>query len=634
LTSEAQPNPLLDDLILRDVPVVNGYKFLDPCLLHSKLGQGGMGAVYRGWHVEFEIDVGVKCMLPALALSDPSFVVRFRREAQLAARVSHQNLVRVYDIKDAHGVHYMVMEYVHGETAHERVLRKNKGLLGRGLAVEEAMAIVIGAASGLAEAHAQGIVHRDIKPENVLVSAEGRVKLADLGLGKAREGGGDDGSTTNISYVAMGTPRYMPPEQWERLAKVGPPGDVWALGATLYFLLAGANAFPEETPWKVGQHITSRDFPDIRARRSDLPGSLVELLRKCTARRPEDRYPDAGALVGAIEDVSRREDLRASLADPAAGATSSRCVIVSRPPAELLANLRRSRSIREATTASERPKATRIAPRDEHRVVWTSTRRGGKLSASFYHNSLGNRLCRITPGEGEASAGPSVYASTTCVSNRDYLEFVKAGGEAPSLPSNRDTPGLFPWHGNRCNRETLDHPVLFVSYSHASAFCSWLTRRERSDCLITDFESYVLPTLRQWVQLANGVPITPRSVIDRSWEVGRYPPTEPVVWGDASPVHAAYRVLGNVFEWSREIVVRQGRRFALVFGGGWFSRREWLKDTLHSGRWLGLPEDWRVQDVGFRLWFVSSDTVEGLEEAARERRTAMGKGSVSDRDCS
>jgi formylglycine-generating enzyme required for sulfatase activity/serine/threonine protein kinase len=340
------------------VPVLDGFKVLDRCVLYAKVGEGGMGAVYRGRHVDLDIEVGVKCMLPALAASDASFVLRFQREAHLAARVSHQNLVRVFDVKDAHGVHYMVMEYVRGETAHERVLRKNNGLLGRGLAAGEAVAIVLGAARGLAEAHGQGIVHRDIKPENVLVSAEGRVKLADLGLGRARDGGGEKssqpggegGSMASLSRIAMGTPRYMPPEQWEGLGKVGPPGDVWALGATLYFMLAGANAFAEETPFRLGVRITNEDFPDIRGRRSDLPQPLTELLQKCTQRRPEHRYPDAAALVEALEDVARREGFRGSLADPAAGTTTSRCALVSPPPADLLAKVRLRRREGEPST--------------------------------------------------------------------------------------------------------------------------------------------------------------------------------------------------------------------------------------------------------------------------------------------
>jgi serine/threonine protein kinase len=218
VSPEAPHNPLLDDPLLRDVPVLDGFKVLDRCVLYAKVGQGGMGAVYRGRHVDLDIEVGVKCMLPAFAASDASFDLRFQREAHLAARVSHQNLVRVFDVKDAHGVHYMVMEYVRGETAHERVLRKNNGLLGRGLAAGEAVAIVLGAARGLAEAHGQGIVHRDIKPENVLISAEGRVKLADLGLGRARDGGGakssqpggEGVSMASLSRIAMGTPRYSP----------------------------------------------------------------------------------------------------------------------------------------------------------------------------------------------------------------------------------------------------------------------------------------------------------------------------------------------------------------------------------------------------------------------------------------
>src|SRR4030095_4616068 len=122
-----------------------------------------------------------------------------------------------------------------------RVLRKGA------LKIGEAISIVLGATRGLAAAHAKGIVHRDIKPDNILVSSEGEVKLADLGLGRMQgaeetpsveESGG-----LTMSQVLIGTPLYMPPEQWAGLSKVGMPGDVWALGATLYFLLVGRDAY-------------------------------------------------------------------------------------------------------------------------------------------------------------------------------------------------------------------------------------------------------------------------------------------------------------------------------------------------------------------------------------------------------
>jgi serine/threonine-protein kinase len=119
--------------------------------------------------------------------------------------VHHQNLVQVYDISEKNGVHYLVMEYVRGETARERVSRKKR------LKESEALKILLGAASGLAEAHGQRIVHRDIKPDNILISYDGKVKVSDLGLAKALEVDAGPSLTMGV----MGTPQYMAPEQWE-----------------------------------------------------------------------------------------------------------------------------------------------------------------------------------------------------------------------------------------------------------------------------------------------------------------------------------------------------------------------------------------------------------------------------------
>lgn len=119
------------DPLLQNVPEVDGYKILDPCVLYARVGKGGMGAVYRGKHVKFNIDVGVKCLLPHLAAGAQQLVLRFEREAQLAAMLNHPNLVRVFDVDHQHGIHYLVMEYIKGETARERVARKGRLGLAR-----------------------------------------------------------------------------------------------------------------------------------------------------------------------------------------------------------------------------------------------------------------------------------------------------------------------------------------------------------------------------------------------------------------------------------------------------------------------------------------------------------------------
>jgi serine/threonine protein kinase len=312
-----------DDL-LTNVIEVAGSKILPPCVLTDLLGRGGMGAVYRAHHLNLAIDVAVKVMKPQLVADDPQFVARFKREGQSAASISHQNVIRVFDVDEYAGLHFLIMELVVGETARQRVARKGP------LPVPEALQIVHDAAMGLGAAHALGIVHRDVKPDNLLIANSGQLKVADLGLAKPTMGGGS-GSLMSTANQVMGTPAYMPPEQWESPA-VGPTADVWALGATLWFLLAGEEAFDARDgnfP-RVMKQIVLQPFPDLRKKRSDVPDGVHAVLAKATAKEPKDRYADGNELATAIAALGVP---RASLRD-VAGVSDAR-TLVSTPIKEL-----------------------------------------------------------------------------------------------------------------------------------------------------------------------------------------------------------------------------------------------------------------------------------------------------------
>lgn len=275
-------DPLLDSL-----PESEGYKVLDGrFVLYDVLGKGGMGVVYRGEHLGLGIDVAVKCLDPALARHDPQFVVRFEKEARAAARIDDPNVVRVHDVSQDAGLHYIVMQYVAGENGRQRVERKGP------LAVEEAITIAMGTARGLAAAHSAGLVHRDVKPDNVLVSADGEVKLADLGLSKME---GDQSMT--YTGAAMGTPRYMPAEQYKDAKNVGSRADVYSLGATLYFLLVGSDAIDGKTPPEVMMQVCSGDFPRVMAKRPGIPPEVDELVARWTSLDPADRPANGAEMV-------------------------------------------------------------------------------------------------------------------------------------------------------------------------------------------------------------------------------------------------------------------------------------------------------------------------------------------------
>ncbi|MCB9878576.1 MAG: protein kinase [Planctomycetes bacterium] len=289
------PDPFgpLQDPLLEKVPVVCGHKVLDRVVLLERQGVGGMGIVYLGFDLELNDAVAVKFLRPSLAL-EVDTIERFQREARIAQRITHQNVVRVHGVDQRHGLHYLVMEYVDGETAPQRISR-----LGP-MNEAEAIAVMHGAASGLAEAHRLGLVHRDVKPDNVLICRSGRVKVADLGLVRmARDAQGR--SLIGNTSMIMGTPEFMPPEQWHT-PNVRPSADVWALGATLQFLVTGAmpsSAFPglELLGWS--QHV---DCLSLRRRRRDLSPRLHAVLERSTQRDPAARFADAGALQRALAE--------------------------------------------------------------------------------------------------------------------------------------------------------------------------------------------------------------------------------------------------------------------------------------------------------------------------------------------
>jgi tRNA A-37 threonylcarbamoyl transferase component Bud32 len=194
------------------------------------LGQGGMGAVYKARQPRLDRLVALK-ILPPQASLDPSFAERFAREAKALARLSHPQIVAMYDFGDVNGMHYFLMEYVDGADL-RRMIRS------RSLAPEQALAIVPQICDALQYAHEEGVVHRDIKPENVLVDRRGRVKIADFGLAKLLGGSAADFSLTRTHQI-MGTPNYMAPEQFEHPQQVDHRADIYSLGVVFYEMLTG-----------------------------------------------------------------------------------------------------------------------------------------------------------------------------------------------------------------------------------------------------------------------------------------------------------------------------------------------------------------------------------------------------------
>jgi formylglycine-generating enzyme required for sulfatase activity len=373
---------LLADPLLRSVPVIRGLKVLAGTALYARVGQGGMGVVYRGRHCLLDVDMAVKVLKPSLLAEDERFALRFRREAQVAARITHQNVIRLYECNQQHGLHWLLMEFVDGESARGRVVRKGP------LPEAEALAILLGAAQGLAEAHRAGIVHRDVKPDNLLIARDGRVKVADLGLVR-REGAGGD--SISLESGIMGTPQYMAPEQWDS-PDVTAAADVWALGAVLWFLLVGDHAIAITTLAAAARRVQEHDFPTLRGRRDDVRPEVHALLARCTARRPAERFTDARDLVAALLPLVAGGEER--LRDDEAGLGGSRPALPTPPSRELIAAIRDAIGTGTQVAGSDRDRGeapTVVSPDAAvpERPPGTSRRRGGLVAALLAGGLLG-----------------------------------------------------------------------------------------------------------------------------------------------------------------------------------------------------------------------------------------------------
>jgi formylglycine-generating enzyme required for sulfatase activity/tRNA A-37 threonylcarbamoyl transferase component Bud32 len=272
-----------------------GELVLDRYVLLDLLGEGGMGAVYRARQTHLERIVALKLIRPE-ALKASGAVERFRREALLAAKLAHPNMVAVFDSGAAGDAHFLVMEYLEGTDLARLVQEQGS------LPVGEACDYVRQAALGLQHAFEQGLVHRDIKPANLMVTRAGVVKVMDLGL--ARVVSSTDAAATKGltgSGAVMGTADYLAPEQALNARQADVRADIYSLGCTLYRLLAGRVPFPGETfTEKLLAHQMQEPEPVERVRLG-LPPGLAEVVRTMMAKKPEQRYQTPVAVAQALE---------------------------------------------------------------------------------------------------------------------------------------------------------------------------------------------------------------------------------------------------------------------------------------------------------------------------------------------
>jgi urea transport system substrate-binding protein len=273
------------------------------------LGCGGMGTVFKAEHRLLERPVVIKVLHPEL-IRDRELLERFRREARLAAKLAHPNVVTVYEAEQIGPVHLLVMEFVDGQDLAELLRRRGS------LPVAVACELARQAALGLQHIHEQGLVHRDVKPANLMLTESGQVKLLDLGLAFLKAGASQERDLT-LPQQSMGTVNYMAPEQWEDSHGVDIRADIYSLGCTLYHLLAGAPPFatPDAaTPMRQMWAHSLASVPPIREKRPDVPEELAAFLGRMLAKNRAERPAVPSEVALALEPFAADCDVSFYLA--------------------------------------------------------------------------------------------------------------------------------------------------------------------------------------------------------------------------------------------------------------------------------------------------------------------------------
>src|SRR5437762_1370817 len=273
--------------------------------IDEKIDEGGMGCVYRATHVLMEKVIAVKVLHPALA-ADDKIVARFTREAKAASRISHPHAINVTDFGESEkGVVYMVMEFLRGRTLKD-IIRA-----GGPLPLARTVEIMRQVAGALDDAHAEGVVHRDLKSDNIMleeVAGGGDwAKVLDFGIAKIQQDVDQTDPGLTAPNLIIGTPQYMSPEQCSQASRIDARSDIYSFGVILFEMLAGHVPFTGDSPTAIMMKHMQAPPPSVLDERKDLPPGVGRVVARALAKRPEDRFQNAGEVADALAAAAAEE---------------------------------------------------------------------------------------------------------------------------------------------------------------------------------------------------------------------------------------------------------------------------------------------------------------------------------------
>ena len=312
IASAPEPHPLLELLRTELTPEY---------AVEREVGRGGMAVVFLANEVQLGRAVAIKVLPPEMALA-PNVAERFKREARMAASLDHPNIIPVYRVGQAGGVHFMVQKFIEGRSLEAIIASQGA------LPISVTLHILRCVTSALAFAHGRGIIHRDIKGANILIDTDGRILVSDFGIARAVE----DVALT-ASGAVVGTPAFMSPEQCSG-QPLGPQCDQYSLGVVAFQMVTGSVPFTAPTLPAIMQHHFFTPVPDIEQMREGVPTELRDLITRALAKKPEDRYTSTDDMLAAVEAIpfsdSTRKRAEAALRELARGMGIGRVALTGR----------------------------------------------------------------------------------------------------------------------------------------------------------------------------------------------------------------------------------------------------------------------------------------------------------------